>query len=197
MVLSVYNNEVSKEDVHLIEDYKNGDNSAFNELFYRYKLPVFNYIKRMVKDKEVAEDIFQEVFFRVIKGLRHYKEKGKFCAWLFKIAHSLTMDYFRKKSVILTRQLTGKNLNPLANGQLENGDPSADGMDQELEKEEAISILNNAVEDLPLKEKTIFLLRQHTELTFKEIAGMLEIPLNTALSYMHNSIIKLRKVIKL
>ena len=111
MVLSVYNNEVSKEDVHLIEDYKNGDNSAFNELFYRYKLPVFNYIKRMVKDKEVAEDIFQEVFLRVIKGLQHYKEKGKFSAWLFKIAHSLTMDYFRKKSVILTRQLTGKNLN--------------------------------------------------------------------------------------
>ncbi len=187
MVLSVYNNEVSKEDVHLIEDYKNGDNSAFNELFYRYKLPVFNYIKRMVKDKEVAEDIFQEVFFRVIKGLRHYKEKGKFCAWLFKIAHSLTMDYFRKKSVIL---------NPLANGQLENGDPSADGIDQKLEKEETISILNNAVGKLPIKERTIFLLRQHTELTFKEISCMLEIPLNTALSYMHNSIIKVRKAIK-
>lgn len=173
------------EDAELIRNYKLGNEKAFEQLLYKYKGPLFNYIKKMVGNRTVAEDIFQDVWLKVIKALPRYKERGKFTAWLFKLAHAQTIDYLRRQK-----------LDTFAPDELERLPAAGHSLEEDIEKKELISMLNMAVEKLPGKQKEVFLLRKHTDFSFKEIAYILGCPLNTALSRMHNAIINLRKIIK-
>ena len=170
-------------DAELIKNYKAGNEGAFEVLLSRYKLPLFNYILRMVRSKDVAEDIFQDVWIRIIKLLPKYKEQNKFSGLLFKLANSKSIDYLRRNK----RNLQVK-------GTLESR--SYRNVEKDIEKRELLSLLNSAVMELPAKQKEIFLLREHTGLNFREISKMLDCPLNTVLARMRNAIISLRRVLK-
>ncbi len=170
-------------DAELIREYKSGNDKAFETLLSRYKLSLFNYILKMVGNKDVAEDVFQDVWIQIIKIFSKYKEQNKFSAFLFKIAHFKSIDYLRKNK----RNLQ-KEEKPLPY--------SRNNMEKDIEKKELVYLLNNAVMNLPAKQKEIFLLRQHTELNFREISKMLNCPLNTVLARMHNAILNLRKILK-
>ncbi|MCK4352995.1 sigma-70 family RNA polymerase sigma factor [candidate division WOR-3 bacterium] len=172
-----------KSDAELIKNYKLGDEESFEKLLCKYKGPLFNYILKMIGNKTISEDIFQDVWLNIIKSLHRYKERNKFSAYLFKLAHSRTIDHLRKQ----------KHEIQVARGFIPRYSLSPH---EAIYKKELISILNNAVSKLSLKEKEVFLLRQHTEMTFKEIALMLKCPLNTVLGRMHNAILNLRKTFK-
>ena len=178
-------------DAELIERYKLGNEGAFEELLERYKLPLFSYILKMVRNKTVAEDIFQEVWFQIIKLLPRYNEQNKFSALLFKIAYSKVIDYVRKNHRILqhrSERILQRRSEVISRSQSD--------IEKGIEKEELLSLLNKAAMELPPKQKEVFLLRQHSGLAFKEIAGMLGCPLNTVLARMHNGVLNLRKSLK-
>jgi len=172
----------------LIKSYKEGNNEAFEILLGKYKLSLFNYILRMVGIKEVAEDIFQDVWIQVIKVLPRYREQNKFSSLLFKLANSKSIDYLRKNKRDL--QCGGKVEGVQYRSEV------TSSMQSLIEKKEILSLLNNTVMELPAKQKEVFLLRQHSGLSFKEIAGILDCPLNTVLARMHNAILNLRKTLK-
>lgn len=173
-------------DAKLIEKYKSGDTAAFEELLYKYKNQIFSYILRMVKNKTVAEDIFQDVWVNTLKYLPRYDERNKFSGFLFKIAHSKTMDYLRKD----------RNFEELPENLPDNSWHDTTLREHPLEKAELYNNLNLAIENLPAKQKEILLLRQESDLSFKEIAKMLDCPINTVLSRMHNAVLSLRKIMK-
>lgn len=170
------------DDAQLIREYKAGNEHCFEKLLSRYKAPLFNYVIKMVKDRTIADDIFQNVWIAMIKFLPRYKEQNKFAPFIFKLAHSKIIDYFRKSKYEII---------------IDDFEPAEEtNIDTNLEKEELISILNNKISRLPVEQREVLLLRQQTELTFKEIAQILDCPLNTVLSRMHNAVLHLRKVIK-
>jgi RNA polymerase sigma-70 factor (ECF subfamily) len=174
---------IGLEDDQLVEDYINGDEKAFEKLFHKYKIRIFNFIYRMIGDRMIAEDILQEVFLKVIKWLPRYHKEGKFSGWLFSIANSITLDYIKKRKRIVPIQ------------EVERIPDLALSPRHQIEEDEKIELIEKAVKNLPLKQRQIFLLRQHTDLKFKEIAEMLGCPLNTVLARMHNAILNLRRTL--
>lgn len=165
-------------DAELIERYKSGDDTAFEELLYKYKNQVFGYILKMVRNKAMAEDVFQNVWLNVIKYLPRYDERNKFPAFLFKIAYSKTMDYLRKDKYFVP---VFENI------------PDTSNLNSQNEMYDSLKI---AISKLPEKQKEILLLRQESNLTFKEIAKLLDCPINTVLARMHNAVLSLRKMLK-
>lgn len=175
---------MDEKDEYLIERYRNGDEDAFRKLLYKYKVPIFTYILRMVKNKTIAEDIFQDVWIKIINILPKYREEGKFNSLIFKVAFSKCTDYLRKnkKEIKLHKSFS---------------DPS-DPIDlqKEIEKKDLLTHINNAVENLSIEQREVFLLRQYSNLTFKEISKILNLPLGTVLSRMHLAMLSLRESLK-
>ncbi len=181
-------------DAELIQAYQGGSPYAFNQLLQRYQTPLFTYLLRWVRDRAIAEDLFQETFLRIIRALPDYREQDKFGSWLFGIAHRLCIDHFR-------RQQAGRGiLQPSAAdaGWQEGADP-ADGMpspQEVVERHEFSLLLDSALEDMPAPAREVFLLRQHSELPFREIAALLERPLNTVLGQMRQAVEYLRQTME-
>ena len=183
-------------DEELVEIYKkSGSNEAFETLLTRYKNSLFSFLVRMVSDRTVAEDLFQEVFLRVIKSLPDYKSKDKFKSWIFRIANNLAIDHLRsvkrKKTSSIEEEIfeqKGRNI------KVEDTLKSAfHGPEKILENRELQHILKNSIQSLTDEQKEIFLLRHESRMSFKEIADLLKCPLNTALGRMHCAIKKLKE----
>lgn len=170
-------------EVKLIQDSKNGDNSAFGKLIGIYRKNLFTYLLRMCKERMTAEDLLQETLIKAWKGLKRYNEQQKFSSWLFTIAHNISIDAIR------TRKIRGET------------SYSSDKVDvfsdntphSELVMTESKVSLQREVENLPADQRQVFLLRQHSELSFRGIAEVMDQPLNTVLSNMHYAIKKLRR----
>ncbi|MEQ8167315.1 MAG: sigma-70 family RNA polymerase sigma factor [Candidatus Eremiobacterota bacterium] len=183
-------------DEELIEIYKkSGNNEAFETILTRYKNSLFSFLVRMVSDKTVSEDLFQEVFFRVIKSLPDYKSKDKFKSWIFRIANNLAIDHLRsikrRKTSSIEEEIfeeKGKSI------KVEDTLKSAShGPEKILEHKELQHILKNSIESLTEEQKEIFILRHESKMSFKEIADLLKCPLNTALGRMHCAMKKLKE----
>jgi len=181
-------------DAQLISRFRNGESSAFDRLVDRYQKPLFTYLFRLVGDRQGAEDIFQDTFLKVIKGLQSYKEQNKFRNWLFGIAHHLAIDFLRKEQrdqkIFINRE--SGQLNEATIGEFV--DPAI-LPDRKIENKELKQILSRAISQLNLEQRQVFLLREHSDMTFKEIAEMLERPLNTALARMRYALSNLRKIL--
>jgi RNA polymerase sigma-70 factor (ECF subfamily) len=177
-------------DEQLIQMYLNGDANAFSTLLNRYKAKIFTSISLLVKDDYLAEDIFQDVFIRIIESLKRgsYVENGKFLPWAVRIAHNMCMDHFRK----VKRTPTIKTSDDLDVFQVYTfAEPAADA---KLIKHETCSSVKKAIDKLPRDQREIIILRHYANLSFREIASLSNISINTALGRMRYALMNIRKM---
>ncbi|MFQ5864560.1 MAG: RNA polymerase sigma factor [bacterium] len=188
------NSKGQKPDAELFHAYLKGDVQAFTLLFKKYQSPIYGFIYQMVEDRAVANDLFQETFFRMIQKGAQYREVGSFRAWLFKLANGICIDFLRKR----TRER--KLFQPVQTTESVNGRHSNLDLESspelELISNEETKLLWRALRQLPVEQRQVFLLRLESNLTFKEIASILHRPLNTTLSQMRYAILNLRKQLK-
>ena len=187
--MSIHN----QDDYDLIKQYLAGDSSSLEYLINRHKNKVFSYIMMVVKKRELAEDIFQDTFIKVIKSLHagKYSEEGRFVSWVMRIAHNLIIDFYRKN----------KNLRTVSDD--ETDFPIFNSMkfsDQNIEDELVLnqihSDLRGVIEQLPNEQKEVVVLRYYKDLSFREIAESTNVSINTALGRMRYAIINIRKIME-
>lgn len=178
-------------DEDLVITYAAGDNSAFDMLLSRHKQSVFNYIYFIVRNRELAEDIFQETFVKAIVTIKQgrYVENGKFRAWINRIAHNLIIDNFRQE----------KGENTVSNDDspvdLLNNSAICDGtIEDTLIKEQIIKDIRNLIRFLPDNQREVLEMRYYQDMSFKEISDMTGVSINTALGRMRYAILNLRRL---
>jgi RNA polymerase sigma-70 factor (ECF subfamily) len=181
-------------DQALLLQYQNGDETALETLIHRYKDKVFTAIFVMVRDKYLAEDLFQEVFIKAINKLRsgHYNEEGKFGSWLLRIAHNHCIDYFRKVKNAPGITVTTSSGEDVFKFIGEEDVPPHQY--EEIETKE--SKLKSLIEQLPPDQREVVILRHFYDFSFKEIAAYTNVSINTALGRMRYALINLRKIIE-
>ncbi len=177
-------------DAELIHAYIHGQEQALEVLINRYKDKVYTSVYMLVKDKYLAEDIFQDAFLKIIKTIKEgrYTEQGKFLPWAIRVAHNLCMDHFRRtRQQIMVTLPDGQDISNLFGA----GDLVADG----IERREVHQSVRKLVEDLPEEQREVIVLRVYADLSFKEISDLTGVSINTALGRMRYALINLRKLI--
>lgn len=177
-------------DDQLVAAYINGDNEAFDTLLNRHQSNTFSYIYHLVKDEELANDLFQETFVKVITTLKQerYSGDGKFASWLMRIAHNLIVDHFRQSKSNALVSTDDEDLNVLNRKDLCCGT-----IEDALIDEQTIGDVLALVETLPEEQRTVVELRFYQDLSFKEIAERTGVSINTALGRMRYAILNLRR----
>ena len=178
-------------DQELINSFIAGNNEALEVLFLRYKDKVYSYIYITVRNKALAEDIFQDTFIKVLNSLREgrYNEHGKFLGWVLRIAHNLVIDHFRRE-----KQMNFVSDDILSGGSSQVKTHCDRNVEDAMVKEQIYSDAKRMIEFLPAEQREVVLLRIFGDLSFKEIADMTEVSLNTALGRMRYALINLRKL---
>ena len=180
-------------DEQLVARYAGGDNRAFDTLLARHKTRLFNYISQMVRDRDVADDIFQETFIKVITTIKQgrYNDQGKFSAWISRIARNLVIDTFRSDKNEAAVSTDNENYDILNRKDL-----SEDTIEDALIDLQIENNLRQLVAQLPEAQREVLNMRYYNDLSFKEIADILGVSINTALGRMRYAILNLRKMIK-
>lgn len=180
-----------KTDEELVIDYATGNNYAFDELLSRHRKNVYNYIFFLIKNREMAEDVFQDTFVKAIVNIKQgrYTENGKFKAWIMRIAHNLIIDYFRLE----------RNENTISNDEMEvdllNDAALCDiTVEDKIVWAQVLKDVRRLVEYLPDSQREVLEMRYYQDLSFKEIADQIGISINTALGRMRYAIINIRKL---
>ena len=178
-------------DEELVVCYAQGNNAAFDTLLGRYKSSVYSYIYYIVQDKELAEDIFQETFVKVIVTIKQggYTENGKFKAWIRRIAHNLVIDSFRQE----------RSENTISNDEVEvdlfnNRDLCEETIEDSLVRRQVLSDVRKLVKHLPDNQREVLEMRYYQDLSFKEIADLTGVSINTALGRMRYAILNMRRM---
>jgi len=177
----------------LIRDFLNGNPSGLQELIERHQSRLYSYIYVMVKDKQLADDIFQDTFVKVINTLKSgvYKDEGKFIQWAMRIAHNLVIDHFRRAKKVNFAESLRDNYDILDN--LRMTDLS---IEEEMVRQQIHKDVKSLLEFLPDEQKEVLFLRCYAGLSFKDIAEQTDVSINTALGRMRYALINLRKLIK-
>ena len=186
------NNLRTQTDEDLLRLYIDGNNSAFDVLLKRYESKVFTYLLYSVRTQELAEDLFQDVFIKIITTLRQkkYTEYGKFSSWVMRIAHNLVIDYFRQS----------KNDNTVSNDEIEfdlfanSSLGLEDSIETQMIDKQTLDEVKGLIGLLPQGQRDVVLMRFYQDLSFKEIADITGVSINTALGRMRYAIINLRKL---
>ena len=184
--------QLGPDDSVLITLYRNGNEAAFNLLVDRYHSKVFTTIFLIVKDQDVAEDLLQDVFVKVLHTLNSdkYNEEGKFQPWVMRIAHNMAIDYFRKAKRYPTILLEdGSNL-------LNSLSFAEDSSEEQRIKEETIAWVRNLIDELPEAQKEVVIMRHYLDMSFQEIAEQTGVSINTALGRMRYALNHIRKKMK-
>ena len=173
-------------EIILIKKVMTGEAGAFNILINNYRGKLFGYLLKYCGDRATAEDLFQDTLIKAWNGFKKYKEENKFSSWLFAIAHNVALDFLRKnrKARFLISDNDIINL------------PDAANQENHFDAEEIKALITRVVNSLPERQKNVFLLRQHGELTFKEISKITKEPLNTVLSHMNYAVKKIKKFLR-
>ncbi len=178
-------------DDMLVTLYLEGNNSAFDILLNRHQDRLFNYIFFLVRSREVAEDIFQETFVKAITTLQQgrYQNDGKFAAWITRIAHNLVIDQFRVE----------RNENAISNDETEfdllNDAKFAEGtIENKMVNEQILKDVRALIDELPDCQREVVFMRYYQDLSFKEIADMTGVSINTALGRMRYAILNMRRI---
>lgn len=177
-------------DNELVQQFINGNAEAMDILITRHQRKVISYVFNLVKNMELAEDIFQDTFVKVIHSLRNgsYKDDGKFIAWVLRIAHNLAIDFFRKEKRYKEVPHEQGEYDIFNDAQLVEQEESASIKQNILNKE-----LKQLIHYLPQEQRSIVVMRLFLDMSFKEIAEHTEISINTALGRMRYAIINMRK----
>lgn len=186
------NLEKLADDV-LVAYYSEGNNNAFDVLLTRHQAKVYNYILQMVKDRNLADDIFQETFVKAITTIKQgrYAEAGKFSAWVCRIARNLIIDNFRQEKVEATVSTDDSNYDVLNRKDL-----SEDTIEDMLIDSQIQADVRRIVKQLPDSQREVLIMRYYKGLSFKEIADVTGVSINTALGRMRYAILNLRRIAK-
>jgi RNA polymerase sigma-70 factor (ECF subfamily) len=184
------------EDRILIQLYKNGNEDAFKQLLFRHKDKIFRFIKLKVKDVDLANDIFQEVFIKVINTIKSgtYNEEGKFLPWVMRIAHNLIIDHFRRNSRfkhVSESTSLKEDFNVFSTLSSDNKN-----IKEQITTRELLDQMVSLVDYLPNSQKKILNMRIFQDMSFKEIAEAENISINTALGRMRYALLNIRKLIE-
>ena len=180
---------ISDED--LISQYLLGNEMCLKMLINRHKSKIFTSIYLLVKDRALAEDIFQDAFVKVINTLRRgsYQEEGKFLQWVIRIARNLVIDHFRKMSKLPTiSDSEGNDVFSCISIADEN-------REDEIMREQSHDRVRQLIQQLPEEQKEVLILRHYANLSFKEIADLTGVSINTALGRMRYALTNMRKLI--
>ncbi|RYE24992.1 MAG: sigma-70 family RNA polymerase sigma factor [Sphingobacteriales bacterium] len=178
-------------DAELIHAFLQGDEQPLEVLINRYKDKIYTSIYMLVKDKYIAEDLFQDAFLKMIQTMRNgrYSEQGKFLPWAIRVAHNLCMDHFRKvrQNVPVTLP-DGTDLSIFLTLEESPGDA--------MERRQTHASVRQLIEELPEEQREVIVLRMYGDLSFKEIADITSVSINTALGRMRYGLLNLRKMIQ-
>ena len=180
-------------DNMLVQKFIEGDQLALEELVGRHKNRVFTYIVLIVKNHQLAEDIFQDTFIKVIRSLKtgKYTENGKFVSWVLRIAHNLIIDHFRREKLLNTTSNDDTEID-LFNSQKY----SDENIEDRLVYDQITEDVRKLIELLPDDQRQVIVMRHYMGLSFKEISKQTDVSINTALGRMRYALINLRKLIQ-
>jgi len=179
-------------DNELVQRFINGDHNSIEVLINRHKNRVFSYILLVVKKQDLAEDIFQETFIKVIRSLKlgRYTENGKFVSWVLRISHNLIIDHFRRE------KLNGTISNDSCEVDIFNSQRFSDeNVEDQMVMNQILFEVKELVRELPEDQQQVIYLRHYQGMSFKEIAELTDVSINTALGRMRYALINLRKLI--
>ena len=185
------------EDITLLSDeklvslYASGENVAFDVLLQRHQGRIFSYILNVVKDKDVADDLFQETFVKAIVTINQgrYVENGKFAAWITRIAHNLIIDYYRQEKSLAQISCDNEDVDILNRKEL-----SEETIEDSIVRRQILSDVKRLVSALPSSQREVLEMRYYMNMSFKEIAETTGVSINTALGRMRYAILNLRRI---
>ena len=180
-------------DEQLVAAYAKGENKAFDALLKRHQNRVFSYIYFVVKDRDLADDIFQETFVKAIMTIRQgrYTENGKFSAWITRIAHNLIIDHYRQLKAENPLSTDDEEVNVLNDIKLADSTVEDNIMAVELNKD-----VRTLIRELPASQRQVLVMRYYRNMSFKEIADATGVSINTALGRMRYAILNIRRMAK-
>jgi len=180
-------------DYELIQRFIKGEQSCFEQLIHRHKNKVFAYISLYIRDQALAEDLFQDTFMKVIQSVKtgKYYDNGKFLSWVMRIAHNLIIDHFRRV----------KQMNTISNDDYEsdifNSRKLADAtVEDDMIRRQIQKDVRKMISLLPEDQREVVILRHYSGLSFKEIAEITDVSINTALGRMRYALINMRKLME-
>ena len=177
-------------DQELVHLYINGNEPALSTLIHRHKKQIFSHIVQLVKNKAVAEDVFQDTFIKVINTLKkgNYKEEGKFLPWVMRISHNLVMDHFRREQRMLTISgntgKDGKEFDIFSVIGIYDKNREQEIIEKQIEKD-----VRKLIDALPDEQKEVLMMRHYFDMSFKEISEQTNVSINTALGRMRYALI--------
>jgi RNA polymerase sigma-70 factor (ECF subfamily) len=179
-------------DEELIKLYRSGDDSAFSVLVARHKTRIFTTIMLLVKDRYLAEDIFQEVFIKIINAFNdgHYLDNSRFIAWAVRIAHNCCISHFRKANAWPAFSVVYRD--DLANSVHQ----KEESQEQRIMIKETHAAVQALLDQLPEAQREALILRYYADLSFKEIAQTVNVGINTALGRVRYAIMNMRKIME-
>lgn len=180
-------------DNSLVMQFVDGDHHAIEILIARHKKRVFTYILLIVKNHHLAEDIFQDTFIKVIRSLKtgKYTENGKFISWVLRISHNLIIDHFRKEKLLNTTSNDDSSIDLFNSPKF-----SEENIEDKLVHDQITTEVRLLIDELPDDQRQVIMMRHFQGLSFKEIADLTDVSINTALGRMRYALINLRKMIE-
>jgi len=183
---------VAIPDAVLVSNYVGGDENALAILINRHQSKIYGFIYSKVSDRDISDDIFQDTFIKVIKTLKSnsYNEEGKFLPWVMRISHNLIVDHFRRnKKMPMHRETEEFSIFSIMTDNSPN-------IENRIITEQVENDLQRLIEELPEDQKEVLQMRIYQDLSFKEIADLTGVSINTALGRMRYALMNLRKVIE-
>jgi RNA polymerase sigma-70 factor (ECF subfamily) len=178
-------------DALLVKQYISGDEEALSTLIKRHESRIYGFIYSKISDRDISNDIFQDTFIKVIKTLKSnaYNEEGKFLPWVMRISHNLIIDHFRKnKKMPLFRETETFSIFSI----MSDDSPT---IENKIISEQVEMDIKKLIEELPLDQKEVLVMRMYQDMSFKEISEITGVSINTSLGRMRYALMNLRKVI--
>ncbi len=182
---------ISMTDEQLVKAYAQGNNEAFDTLLKRHQDRIYNYILRIIKNEDIANDIFQETFVKAILTIKQgrYTENGKFPAWISRIAHNLIIDYYRQEKSENVQSADLDDVDVLNRKEL-----CEQTIEDSIIEEQIRDDVKYLIKELPDLQREVLNMRYYQNLSFKEIADLTGVSINTALGRMRYAILNLRRI---
>ena len=180
-------------DKQLVDSYRNGNVASFELLVERHQNKVFSYILSLVRDRQLADDIFQDTFLKIIRTIKAgaYKEEGKFIQFAMRIAHNLIIDHFRKSKRLPMADAVNKEYDLIDNAKITDL-----SIEDKIVNEQVYDDIRKMIDFLPDEQREVLNMRMYADMSFKDIAEATNVSINTALGRMRYAIINLRKMAK-
>jgi RNA polymerase sigma factor (sigma-70 family) len=183
--------KTTKTDYELITEFINGNERSIELLIIRHKNKVYSYINLYIRNRDISDDIFQDTFLKVVQSIRQgkYQDDGRFLSWVMRIAHNLIIDHYRhlkQSGIVLT-----EDFNPELFSSVRLLDES---IEDTLLKRQVLADIRKLIGELPADQREVVIMRHYTGMSFKEIADMTGVSINTALGRMRYALINMRKM---